>query len=251
MGTITRTRKNPSGNVARRDPVAELRSAVLDWFKTQGRDFPWRRSADPFHILVAEVLLRQTQASRVAGPYLELMRRFPDARTLSLTNLRSLRRWFKPLGLVRRADRLVRAAQLIVDRHNGRVPEDLAELMTLPGVGRYSARAIQCVAFGTQVPMIDEGSGRVLRRVLGMFSIRPAYSDSRLMEATEPLIPDASPKEFNFGLIDIAAAYCRPKRPMCEQCPLVKVCKYAVSRLPHGSELNGGTRVVVSGTPSQ
>ena len=79
--------------------------------------------------------------------------------------------------------------------------------------------------------MIDEGSGRVLRRVLGMVSARPAYSDSRLLRATEPLIPDASPKEFNFGLIDIAAAYCRPERPRCDQCPLVETCAYAVRRL--------------------
>ncbi len=228
-------------------PIAEVRSAVSDWFRIHGRDFPWRRSTDPFHILVAEVLLRQTQPSRVVEPYLELIRRFPDAMTLARADLRSLRHWFQPLGLVRRADRLVRAAQLIVDRHNGRVPEDLAELMALPGVGRYSARAIQCVAFGTQVPMIDEGSGRVLRRVLGMVSTRPAYSDSRLLEAAAPLIPDASPKEFNLGLIDIAAAYCHPKRPTCEQCPLVETCAYAVGRLAHGSELNDGKPSVASG----
>lgn len=231
MGTPTRGRKNPCTAAARHDLTAELRSAVLDWFNAHGRDFPWRRSTDPFHILVAEVLLRQTQAFRVVEPYSELIHRFPDAASLAGADLPSLRRWFKPLGLVRRADRLVRTAQLIVERHGGRVPKDVAELMTFPGLGLYSARAIQCVAFDVSVPMIDEGSGRLFRRVLGMVSKRPAYSDSKLLQAVEPLIPDASPRKFNFGLIDIAAAFCRPEHPRCEQCPLVESCAYGTRQI--------------------
>lgn len=203
-----------------------LQRAVLIWFATHGRNFPWRTTANPFHILVAEVLLRQTQAERIAGPYLELIERYPDAQEMAGADVAWLREWFKPLGLFKRADRLVEAAKTLLEQHGGEVPPNLGILMRLPGLGRYSARAILCLAFAGPVPMIDESSGRLLRRVLGLIHKGPAYSDRQLLEHAEGLLPRGASKPFNLGLLDIAARYCHPNSPNCAECPILGSCSY-------------------------
>lgn len=206
--------------------VHRFQSAVLDWFAIHERDFPWRRTSNPFHILVAEVLLRQTQAKRITGPYLELIERYPAAQEMAGADVARLREWFKPLGLVKRADQLVEAAKTLLEQHGGEVPQDLAALIRLPGLGRYSARAILCLAFGWSVPMIDESSGRLLRRVLGLSQNGPAYLDRQLLEGAEGLLPRGASSAFNLGLLDIAARYCHPNSPTCEDCPLLGSCSY-------------------------
>ena len=169
----------------------EFATSVVSWFRSNGRDFPWRETRNPFHILIAEVLLRQTQAARVVGPYIHLVTTYPDPASLAEADVDALREWFRPLGLVRRADRLVECARRLLGDYGGQVPRDLRRLQSLPGIGRYSARAILCMAFNHPLPMIDEGSGRVLRRVLGFLDTGPAYSDTRLAEVAERILPDS------------------------------------------------------------
>lgn len=209
---------------------------VATWFEWSGRSFPWRRTSDPFHIVLAEVLLRQTQATRVVEPYLELVGRYPDPRALAAADAEELRSWFKPLGLVKRADHLIATARLLIAHHGGQVPNDLRLLLGLPGLGRYSARAVLCLAFAVPVPMVDEGSGRVLGRVTGIPFRGPAYSDSRLLDIAQALLPRARSREFNLGLIDIAAAYCRVSWPSCSRCPLMSLCVYAERYLQQASK---------------
>ncbi|MFC2026406.1 hypothetical protein ACFLUX_00305 [Chloroflexota bacterium] len=203
-----------------------LRSEVLKWFAVNCRAFLWRYSSDPYHIFIAEILLRQTQATRVTKPYLELVTRYPNVQSLSEANIAELRIWFKPLGLITRANHLVQAAQIVVGKHGGNFPNDIANLSMLPGIGIYGARAILCLGFGESYPMVDEGSGRVLRRVLSMAAKGPAYCDSNLLKIAESIVPEQFPKEFNLGLIDIAAACCHPREPSCVKCPLVDVCSH-------------------------
>ena len=149
------------------DWIRPFQTVVIEWFDEHGRDFPWRRTSNSYHILVAEVLLRRTQASRVVIPYLELVRLYPTVEEMSEADASRVREWFKPLGLVRRADHLVQAAMVTVEQYAGNVPQTLEQLSDLPGIGIYSARAIQCLAYDASVPMIDESSGRLIRRVLG------------------------------------------------------------------------------------
>ena len=203
----------------------EFAASVASWFRCNGRDFPWRDARDPYHILIAEVLLRQTQAARVVDPYIYLITTYPDPASLAEADVDALRQWFKPLGLVRRADRLVECARRLVGEYGGQVPRDLQHLQSLPGIGRYSARATLCMAFNDPLPMIDEGSGRVLRRALGLPGTGPAYSDTRLAKYAEDLLSSSHAREFNLGLIDIGAAYCHPRTPGCPKCPLVEGCK--------------------------
>ncbi len=220
---MIQVKREPTGDRAPRDGN-ELATSVVSWFRTNGREFPWRDTRNPFHILIAEVLLRQTQATRVVGPYTHLVKTFPDPASLAEADVEALRQWFRPLGLVLRADRLVECARRLLRNYGGQVPEDLGELQSLPGIGRYSARATLCMAFNHALPMIDEGSGRVLRRVLGLPGAGPAYSDTRLAEFANGLIPHRHAREFNLGLIDIGSAYCRPKSPDCPNCPLLRDC---------------------------
>jgi A/G-specific adenine glycosylase len=206
--------------------VLKFQKAVLGWFAVNGRDLPWRRTANPFHLIVAESLLRQTQAERVVKPYLELISTFPDIQSLANASVNNLRLWFKPLGLFTRADRLIETAKLILTKHSGRVPDDLRDLQALPGLGIYSARAVLCLGFGVPVPMIDEGSGRVFRRVLGLISHGPAYSDRSLLGIAAEMLPSESSREFNLGTLDIASAYCHVQSPKCPECPLLEICLY-------------------------
>jgi len=208
------------------DKTIRLREAVLKWYRKNGRYFPWRQTSDPFYVLLAEYLLRQTQATRLVKPYLELTSKYPDADALARADVGELRAWFKPLGLVKRADCLVQTARVLVDNYQGQVPKDVRALTSMPGIGIYSSRAVLCLAFGEPYPMIDEGSGRVLRRVLGMAPLGPAYCDSRLLQVAVVMLPAASPKEFNLGLIDIAAAFCHSTITKCKECPLLASCSH-------------------------
>lgn len=207
-----------------------LVESTVQWFRSHGRVFPWRKTSNPFYILVAEVLLRQTQAERVVKPYLDLIELYLDVQALAQANVAELRKWFRPLGLVQRADRLVQCARMLVEDYVSQVPRDLKALESLPGLGRYSARAILCLGFNQPVPMIDEGSGRVLRRTLGHKPRGPAFSDPALMDAAESILPHESPRDFNLGLIDIANAHCHPNNPDCLGCPLLKDCVYGTDQ---------------------
>ena len=204
--------------------IRSFQSTVLGWFQEHGRDFPWRSTDNAFFIFVAESLLRQTQAVRVVEPYLTLTSMFPNPESMAQANVARLRKWFHPLGLVKRADYLIDASKILVSDFAGQVPDRLEQLKELPGLGEYSARAVLCLAYNIQVPMIDESSGRVLRRVLNLHSKRPAYSDRHLIAFAEKLLPKGLARDFNLGLIDIAAIYCHSRNAECAPCPLLKVC---------------------------
>jgi len=159
-------------------------------------------------------------------PYLELTSKYPDAYALAKADVNELRSWFKPLGLVKRADRLIETGCILVESYHGKVPNDLEALMALPGLGIYSARAVLCLGFGEPYPMIDEASGRVLRRTLNLATKGPAYPDRKLLEMVESILTRTTCKEFNLGLIDIAAIYCHPTSPNCHECPLATICSF-------------------------
>ncbi|WP_144440290.1 A/G-specific adenine glycosylase [Limnochorda pilosa] len=205
-------------------------ATVVYWFRRNGRHYPWRTSTDPFHVLLAEILLRRTQADRVVPTYLELTHRFPSPMAMARANPQSLRRLLQPLGLVRRADCIIETSRLLVRQHAGRVPRNLEALLQLPGVGAYSARAVLCTAFNDPVPMVDESSGRLMRRLMDLPGRGAAYADHRLRRAAEEFLPKHRSKEFNLGILDIAAAFCRPTKPLCKACPVAHLCEHS-SRL--------------------
>ncbi|MBM3947476.1 MAG: A/G-specific adenine glycosylase, partial [SAR202 cluster bacterium] len=148
-----------------KERVTRLQSAVLDWFAVNQRDMPWRRTRDPYLVLLSEVMLQQTQVARVLPKYLEFVERFPTVRHLAGAPLAEVIRAWSPLGYNLRAVRLHRAAQLIVERHGGVVPREPAELRAIPGLGEYSAAAVACFAYEEPVGVVDTNVRRVLTRV--------------------------------------------------------------------------------------
>jgi A/G-specific adenine glycosylase len=200
---------------------------VLQWFARNGRDFPWRKTKNPYHIFIAEILLRRTQATRIIDVYKDLIERYPTPEALSRANLQELRCIFKSIGLFGRADRLIDAAKLIVKLYDGLIPNNVDLLSTLPGMGIYSSRAVLCLSFNMAVPMVDESSGRLLRRVLNLKTTRPAYSDRELLRIANTIIPFNNARNFNLGLLDIASAYCHHRSPECPVCPLRINCSYS------------------------
>lgn len=205
-----------------------FRQQLLRWGRTNRRSFPWRETSDPFRILVAEVLLQRSRGITVATVYAELFERWPDAASLSRAQVRSIQRVIRPLGLIQRAARLRDLAREIVEV--GGVPNDEAALMALPGVGRYAANATLAVAFGMRTPVVDGVTARVYRRYFGLPSDLAPADDRALWDVAAEAMPRRGIREWNWAILDLAAAICLPRVPRCEECPLTERCAWSRAR---------------------
>ncbi len=203
---------------------------ILDWFKNNKREFSWRTlKLTPFQVLIAELMLQKTNASQVENIFPRFIEIYPNPE--SIVNLKEddLAKLLQPLGLFnRRARDLKKTAEIILDLGNV-IPSEKKDLMSLPGVGEYIANAVLCFAFSKKMPIIDANVGRVMKRIFS-FPVKSAPSrDKKLAERMEELIPDRYFKEFNYGILDMAALICIPRKPRCEECPLTDICDYYVN----------------------
>lgn len=199
------------------------RAALLAWFAPRRRAYPWRRSRDPYRVLVAEVMLQQTQAARVGPAFARFVRTFPSLRALARAPVRDVLVAWDGLGYNRRALALARAARRIAEEHGGRVPRDPAALRSLPGVGPYTAAAVASIAFGLPVAAIDTNVRRIVSRVSGGVDDLGAR---RVRELAQAWLDGDDPGAWNQALMDLGRELCRP-RPRCEPCPLRPACRYA------------------------
>jgi A/G-specific adenine glycosylase len=195
---------------------------ALDWYAANGRDLAFRRTRDPWAILVSEVMAQQTQAARAAEAWTRFMVRFPTPDSLAAATPADVIRVWRGIGYNRRSLALRRAAIAIVEEHGGRVPETLEALIRLPGVGPYTARAVLAIAFGRPVAALDVN----IRRVLGR-AFLPTIAARDLQSAADALVPTGRAADWTHALMDIGAAYCRPRNPSCDECPLRASCRYA------------------------
>ena len=203
--------------------LEDIRARVLEWFGRSGRDLPWRRTRDPYHVLVAEVLAQQTQAERAAAAFPRFLERFPDVGALARATPAEVLRAWQGLGYNRRALALRACAQTVVAR--GCWPETVGELATLPGVGPYTARAVACFALGQDVAPVDTNVARVLARSLA------GTDPSRLSPATRQALADqAMPAgrawAWSSALMDVGATHCRAAVPRCDGCPIALSCRW-------------------------
>ena len=209
-------------------PVA--RSAILAWFDGRGRDLPFRRTRDPYAILVSEAMAQQTQVSRAAEKWVGFMAAFPTVRALVAASPADVLRAWRGLGYNRRATNLRLAAISIVDEHCGHVPRDIAALQRLPGVGPYTARAVAALAFGAPVGPVDTNVRRVLGRLL---ADEPATATDgglqRAADETAALVD--RPGDWTHALMDIGATVCKPRAPRCDDCPAQPWCAFAAGRV--------------------
>src|SRR5687767_3542267 len=211
-------------------PVCErrgIRRKLLAWYDRCKRDLPWRRRHDdPYAQLLAEFMLQQTQVSTVTPFYERFIQRFPDVRSLAAAGADDVLAMWSGLGYYSRARHLHRAAQEIVQRFGGTVPRLVDELITLPGIGRYTAGAIASVAYDTPAPVLDGNVIRVLMRLRAdRDDPKSVAVRSRLWAAAEALIPQRRCGDFNQGLMELGATICLPRNPQCLLCPIQAYCR--------------------------
>lgn len=207
------------------DPA--IRRAVLRWYDGRGRSLPFRGIADPYLVLVSEVMAQQTQIGRVGEAWRAFTARFPTVEALAAATPADVLRAWRGLGYNGRALNLRRAAVVIVAEHGGRVPSDVAALERLPGVGPYTARAVAAIAFGVPVGAVDTNVRRVLSRSVAgaVDGLRPADLQ-RLADAAVP--PDRA-ADWTHAVMDVGATFCRPARPDCPACPAAPWCRFAAT----------------------
>lgn len=201
----------------------KFQSRVIKFYQENGRQFPWRETEDPFKIIVAEILLKRTGAWKTRVVYVRILEEYDTVRSMSKADIDKLRETIRPLGLLYRAELLVDISKDIVKRFDGKVPESLADLESIKGVGHYTANAVLCLAYRKRVPLVDESVKRIFSRSLSFESSKKAYQDSELWQLANSLLPKRKVKEYNLGLLDLGAIVCKYKRPLCKKCPLAGV----------------------------
>ncbi|OEY24419.1 adenine glycosylase [Corynebacterium sp. BCW_4722] len=207
---------------------------IIAWFRDNARPLPWRApGTSPWGILLSEVMSHQTQVERVAPIWEEWMRRWPTPEAFAAAGTDKVLRAWGSLGYPRRALRLKECAQVIVDKYGGEVPRDVDELLALPGIGDYTARAVACFAFGKNVPVVDTNVRRVVARAERGRPVGVAGKGE--LGAVDKLLPPTSGPEFSAGLMELGALVCTAKAPKCGQCPVTR-CEWVAAGKPAPSE---------------
>ena len=203
-----------------------FRKRLLVWYRAHGRDLPWRRTDDPYHILVSEVMLQQTQVDRVLPKYLEWLERYPSLHARAAAAEDDVTATWRPLGYNIRPRRLHAIARESVARYGGELPSDEATLLSFKGIGAYTAGAIRSFAFGQRAAILDTNVARVLYRVfVGRGDLKAHAMRKRLWALSEALVPYKHVFDFNQALMDLGATVCSARKPTCGICPMRRQCK--------------------------
>jgi A/G-specific adenine glycosylase len=223
--------------------------AVVDWFEASHRDLPWRSpDTTAWGVLVSEVMLQQTPVPRVIPRWIEWLERWPTPAACAEAPLAEVLTLWGRLGYPRRAKRLHESAQAIVERHNGELPQSLEELLALPGVGDYTARAIRCFAFGYPDPVVDTNVRRVLARLeLGQAEAGPPRTAADLragQEALDQVRSVGRQVTLAKGLMELGAVLCTARKPSCRDCPVSSSCRWRAEDYPpyQGKRASGQAR---------
>jgi len=202
-----------------------FRDRLLDWYRDGQRSLPWRGAVDPYHVLVSEVILQQTRVEQGLPYYERFVARFPTLADLAEAGEEDVLRVWEGLGYYRRARHLHAAAQIIRERHGGRVPDDLAALEGLPGIGPYTAAAVGSIAYGLPRAALDGNALRVLSRVFRVADDPRRTPVRRILQAAaDRLLPDGAAGDFNQAVMELGARVCTPRAPDCAACPLSGIC---------------------------
>jgi len=200
---------------------------LLAWYRRHGRDLPWRKTDDPYSILVSEIMLQQTQVDRVIPKYHEFLHRYPTLEALARAPVREVRRTWYPLGYNIRPVRLHGIARETVARYDGRLPAEEKTLRRFKGIGRYTAGALLSFAFRQDAPILDTNVRRVLARVfLGVRRMRALRGQKALWDLAAALVPKGKAYDFNQALMDFGATWCTPRHPRCPPCPMKGFCRF-------------------------
>jgi A/G-specific adenine glycosylase len=202
-----------------------FRRRLLTWYRAHGRDLPWRQTSDPYHILVSEVMLQQTQVDRVLPKYMEWLAKYPSLESLASAPEQDVTALWRPLGYNIRPRRLHAIARESVMRYGGQLPSDEETLLSFKGIGAYTAGAIRSFAFRQRAAILDTNVARVLFRVFVARGDAKAHAmRRRLWALSEALVPRKDVFDFNQALMDLGATVCTARKPKCIACPMTKLC---------------------------
>ena len=202
-----------------------IQQELLRWFARHQRDLPWRQSYDPYQVWISEIMGQQTQMDRVAVYFRRWLERFPDIQAVAEAPEQDLLKAWEGLGYYSRVRNLAKAARQMVAGHGGRVPDTLASLRALPGIGDYTAAAILSIGFNHPIPLLDANVERLFARLADIGSpIKHKAARTQLASMAEALLDRSNPRAFNQALMEFGALVCTPKNPRCGQCPLCQDC---------------------------
>ncbi len=198
---------------------------LLRWYAQHGRDLPWRHTQDPYHILVSEMMLQQTQVARVIPKYLEWLATFPTFEALASAPVEGVKRSWRPLGYNYRPVRLQQIAKIVVNDFEGKLPSSYEQLVAFRGIGRYTAGAVLCFAFHQDVPIVDTNIRRVIQRVFDVHGDPTRSAVQReIWRWAEALIPERRAATFNHAFMDFGALICTARNPACPSCEARDIC---------------------------
>jgi len=199
---------------------------MLQWYESNKRAFSWRtRVLTPYQVLILEIMLQRTPAERVDRLFSKFLNKYPDPYALFKSSDEELELDIQTLGLQKRRRKLLKdLAAHLIEKCDGQVPIKNEELLQLPCVGRYAANAVLCYSHGKSVPLIDTNASRVLGRVFGLRVSSDPSSDKHLWIFAQKILPKKKVREFNWALIDFGALLCKPKNPLCGECPMCDIC---------------------------
>lgn len=203
-----------------------FRKALIGWYKAHRRDLPWRNTDDPYRIWVSEVMLQQTQVATVVPYYRGFLQRFADLESLARAESQAVLKAWEGLGYYARARNLHRAAAIVLKERRGVVPNRWEEFRRLPGVGDYIAAAVLSLAFEKPYPVVDGNVKRVLARLLVMkHPVNKSSSAKIFRETAGTLLDQTQPGTFNQAMMELGAVVCKPRQPLCDECPVQKICR--------------------------
>lgn len=210
-----------------------VKRRLLAWFRRHGRDLPWRRTRDPYQILVSEVMLQQTQVARVEGYWARFLKHFPTIDDLAKAAPRRVQESWAGLGYYRRATNLHLLAREVVTNHAGQLPREIATLRGLPGVGAYTAGAVASFAFELPEPAVDTNVARVLRRIFHPRLPAGAKGEKILWATARTLVsrPGLTTWTINQALMELGALICTARVKHCDRCPVRDVCRTGAPQL--------------------
>jgi A/G-specific adenine glycosylase len=211
-----------------------FRRRLLTWYRRHGRDLPWRKTSDPYHILVSEIMLQQTQVDRVLPKYQEWLVKYPSFEVLAAAREEEVTASWYPLGYNIRPKRLHTIAKEAVGRYGGQLPADEETLLSFKGIGAYTAGAIRSFAFRQRAAILDTNVARVLfRQFIGRGNLKSHAMRRHLWAMSEALVPRRHVFDFNQALMDFGAVICAARDPKCTVCPMASSCRAYRRRVPH------------------
>ena len=208
--------------------LASFRRKLLRWYAKNARSLPWRNAADPYYVWVSEIMLQQTTTQTVQNYFDRFVKAFPTIQALAEADLNSVNRYWEGLGYYRRCALLHKAAKEVVVRFNGEFPRNVDAVLSLPGIGRYTAGAILSIAFDQRLPILEANTLRLHARLLAIKGdILHGAANARLWEFAEEILPRSGCGKLNQALMDLGSLVCTPKSPKCAECPVVAFCESA------------------------